>query len=59
MLPEISDETMGEILTLYEIGCDEDEIARIVRVPLWDVCCVIDADAAEYPDEPLRERVLN
>jgi len=53
------DEITLEILTLYEIGCDEDEIARIVRVPLWDVCCVIDADAAEYPDEPLRERVLN
>lgn len=53
------DEVMMEILTLYEIGCDEEEIARITRWSIWDVCCVLDADLAEFPEEPLRERVLN
>lgn len=56
MLP---DEVTCEILTLYEIGCDEEEIARITRVTVWDVCCVIDADALEFLEQPLRERVLN
>lgn len=53
------DDLTLEILALYEMGCDETTIARWTETPLWDVCCVIDADAAEYPDEPLRERVLN
>lgn len=56
MLP---DEVILEILALYQIGCDEEEIARITRCPLWDVCVVIDDDALAYPDEPLRERVLH
>lgn len=55
----LSDDTTLEILALYELGCTEIEVARITGIPLWDVCCVIDADAAEFPEEPLQERVLH
>lgn len=55
----LDDDTTLEILALYELGCSESEVSGITGVPLWEVCCVIDADAAEFPAEPLRERVLH
>lgn len=55
----MSDDLSLEILALYELGCSEAEVSRITGVSLWDVCCVIDADAAEFPEEPLQERVLH
>lgn len=58
-VPDEIDDICLEILALYELGCSEVEVARITGVPLWSVCCVIDADAAEFPEEPLRERVLH
>jgi hypothetical protein len=57
-VPDEIDDICLEILALYQLGCSETEVARITGVPLWDVCRVIDMDAAEFPDEPLRERVL-
>jgi hypothetical protein len=58
-VPDEIDDRDLEILALYEMGCTEEEVARMTGATLWEVCAVISMDAAEFPDEPLRERVLH
>lgn len=50
----ISDDTMLEILALYETGWEPGEIAEILRIEAHEVQCVLDADAEAFPDMPLR-----
>lgn len=56
----ISDDTMLEILALYDSGWEAGEIAEILRMEPHEVQCVLDADAEAFPDEPLRsQRVVH
>jgi hypothetical protein len=55
-----SDDTWLEILALYDQGWEPPEIAEILCLPVNAVHDTLEADALEYPEEPLRShRVLH
>lgn len=55
----LADDQILEILSLYQAGWRESEIAIELDLPWWCVRDVIDQDDWNFPEEPLRERVLH
>lgn len=59
-MPLPDDETTLEILSLYEQGWEPKEIDGILSLCRGTAQTVVNLDAEEYPDEPLRaDRVLH
>lgn len=55
----LADDTILEILALYERGWKESAIAEMLSLPWWCVRDVIEADEIAFPDEQLSVQVLH
>lgn len=50
----LGDDLLLEILSLYQQGLEASEIAIALYVPTWCVRDALEADAEEFPHDPLR-----